>query len=141
MKIGLMFKDVSQSLFKRPFTEKYPYVHYATPARLRGCLQWNSEGCTGCGLCAKDCPASAIEMNVLDRKAKRFVFTYHLDRCTFCAQCVVSCRQGCISMSSEDWELAALNREPFRIVYGDESDIEIVLAGAAQTEPEPAECE
>ena len=140
MKIGLMFKDVSQSLFKRPFTEKYPFVHYSPPARLRGQIHWSSEKCTGCGLCAKDCPASALVMSVLDKKTKRFVLGYHLDRCTFCGQCVVSCRQGCLYMSNEEWELAALSREPFRINYGEETDIEFVLAGGCETEPEPAEC-
>lgn len=113
MKLGSMLKDISKALVQRPITEQYPFVRRAVPERLRGRLIWNPEACTGCGLCATDCPAHAIELLVLDKKAKRFVMTYHVDRCTFCAQCVHSCRQGCLQMAADDWELAALARESF----------------------------
>lgn len=127
-KIGTMFGDVLGGLLKKPATELYPFVREEAPEPLRGHLVWDSSSCTGCGLCAKDCPSSAIEMIVLDRKAKRFVMRYHLDQCTFCAQCVESCRQGCISLSHEKWELAALSRANFTSMYGDDDDIQEVLA-------------
>lgn len=139
MKIGLMFRDISQSLIRRPVTERYPYVRTPTPARLRGLLHWNPEKCTGCGLCVKDCPSFAINMIEMDKKAKRFVLSYQLDRCTFCGQCVTNCRQGCLSMSNEEWELAALGKELFRINYGEESDVEYVLARESQTDIELSE--
>ncbi len=129
MKIGTMLNDVAASLFKPPVTEKYPFERRAAPERLRGQLVWNSESCTGCGLCAKDCPANAIEVIILDKKNKQFVMRYHIDRCAFCAQCVESCRQGCLTMSDELWELAALEREPFLIYYGDKHNVERILAG------------
>lgn len=113
MKLGSMLKDISTALVQRPVTEKYPFVRRPVPDRLRGRLVWNPTACTGCGLCATDCPAKAIELLVLDKKAKRFVMTYHVDRCTFCAQCVQSCRQGCLQMATEDWELAAYQRDDF----------------------------
>ncbi len=141
MKIGVMLSDVAVSLFRRPFTERYPYKRSDTPERLRGHLYWDKESCTGCGLCVKDCPAYAIEMIVLDKANKRFVMRYHVDRCTFCAQCVKSCRQGCLSMSSDQWELAMLSREPFCIIYGDESDVEQILAGGFQPDAEPVATE
>lgn len=129
MKIGVMFSDIATSLFQRPITEKYPFERKEAPERLRGHLIWNSENCTGCGLCETDCPANAIDMHVLDRKAKRFVLCYHPDRCLYCAQCVHSCRQGCLSMSSDEWELAALDTDSFTEFYGDKDDVESVLAG------------
>ena len=138
MKLGTMLVDVSSSLFRQPVTEKYPFERREAPERLRGQLHWNSEKCTGCGLCAKDCPANAIEITVLDKKAKYFVLTYHADRCTYCAQCVHSCRQGCLTMSPMEWELAALSKEPFTIHYGDEADVQLALAGSSSPDDNPA---
>lgn len=130
MKIGSMWRDVSASLFRRPATERYPFERRAAPERLRGLLHYDGAACTGCGLCAQDCPAQAIEVTVIDRKAKRFVFVYHADRCTFCAQCVQSCRQGCLALAHDAWELAALDKDLFTTCYGEEEDVEHVLAGA-----------
>lgn len=129
MKIGVMLGDVTRSLFRKPVTERYPFERNEAPERLRGQLTWNRETCTGCGLCAMDCPANAIEIIAIDKKTKRIVMRYHQDRCTFCAQCVHSCRQGCLEMSSELWELAALNKDAFTINSGDELDIAMVLSG------------
>lgn len=131
MKIGTMLNDVATSLFKPPVTEKYPFERREAPDRLRGQLVWDSENCTGCGLCAKDCPANAIEMIIPDKKNKQFVMCYHVDRCTFCAQCVDSCRQDCLTMSNKLWELAALEPEPFLIYYGDKHNVERVLANTS----------
>jgi formate hydrogenlyase subunit 6/NADH:ubiquinone oxidoreductase subunit I len=133
-----MWKDALGSLLRRPATEKYPFVRLRAPEQLRSQLHWDLEACTGCGLCAKDCPADAIEIITLDRKAKRFVFHYAIDRCTFCAQCVVSCRQGCLKMSNDEWELASLTKEPLRVYYGEDADVETVLAGAPEPDAEPA---
>jgi formate hydrogenlyase subunit 6/NADH:ubiquinone oxidoreductase subunit I len=131
MKIGTMLKDVSLAFIHRPVTERYPYTRQATPERLRGRLQWDPEKCIGCELCAMDCPSGAIDLMVLDKKAKRFVFCYHLDKCTFCAQCVQSCRHGCLEMSADDWELASLSKEAFTLYYGEDKDVREALAGTA----------
>ena len=120
MKIATMFYDVSVSLFRKPNTERYPFERREVPECLRGMLNWNPENCTGCGLCALDCPACAIEMMVLDKKAKKFVLTYHLDKCIFCGQCVYSCRQVCLTLEAGRWELAAFDRDQFHMHFGDE---------------------
>jgi formate hydrogenlyase subunit 6/NADH:ubiquinone oxidoreductase subunit I len=117
MKIASMFNDVFVSLFKRPFTERYPYVVRAAPARLRGKLLWDESKCDGCKLCVRDCPARAIEVEVVDRVAKTYAYHYRVDRCIYCAQCVVSCKEGALSMSSTLYHLASTDKGTFSEVY------------------------
>ncbi len=129
-----MLSDIVGSLLKRPVTEMYPFERREAPQHLRGKLVWKPEGCTGCGLCTKDCPSNAIELITIDKKAKRFVLRYHVDRCTFCAQCAQNCRFNCIEMQNDQWELAALNRQPFEVYYGNEADLQEFMAKIGKAE-------
>ena len=72
MKIASMFNDVFLSLWKRPFTERYPFKTRPAPTRLRGKLLWDQGKCKGCMLCVRDCPARAIEIDVADRAARKY---------------------------------------------------------------------
>jgi formate hydrogenlyase subunit 6/NADH:ubiquinone oxidoreductase subunit I len=123
MRIGAMLGDISRSLFKRPVTELYPFERRPTPERLRGQLVFHPETCTGCRICVRDCPAKAIDIVVVDKATKRFVMRFRTDRCTYCAQCVVSCNFKSLSMSHEQWELAALNPAAFAVTSGREEDL------------------
>ncbi len=136
MAIGAMIGDITRSLFSRPITERYPFERKPTPQRLRGQLVWDPAKCTGCKVCLRDCPADAIELMVIDKAAKRFVLRFHVDRCTYCAQCVVSCNFDCLQMSHEQWELAALGKEPFVVSYGTEEDIRVLEQKAACQAPD-----
>ena len=140
MAIGAMLGDILRSLFKRPATELYPFHRKPAPEMLRGRSMYDSSKCSGCLLCIKDCPADAIELLVVDKVAKKFVMRYHEDRCTFCAQCVQSCRFSCLNMSNEQWELAQLKREPFEVMYGRDEDVQFLLERAARAETSDVEC-
>lgn len=137
MRIGTMLRDVMRSLTGKPITQKYPFERVEPPARLRGKLFWDPGRCSGCGLCAKDCPADALEVSIIDRQNKRFVMVYDVDKCTYCAQCVVNCRFKCLSMSNEVWEMAALSRDAFKNYYGDEADIDVYLEQIGHPKAEP----
>ncbi len=134
MKLGTMFTDILKSFFKRPITQLYPFEKSPAPERLRGKLIYDPAKCVGCMLCVKDCCAEAIEIITVDKATKRFVALYHVDRCTYCAQCVQNCRFKCLEMSSQQWELAALNKEAFEVYYGRDEDIEKILSQKAETE-------
>jgi len=112
-----MLNDVFVSIFRRPFTERYPYRVKAAPLRLRGKLLWDESKCDGCKLCVRDCPARAIEVEVVDRAAKKYAYHYRVDRCIYCAQCVVSCKEGALSMSSTEYHLASTDKTTFAEVY------------------------
>jgi formate hydrogenlyase subunit 6/NADH:ubiquinone oxidoreductase subunit I len=127
MRLGTMIGDVLRSIFRRPITQQYPFVKTPAPARFRGKLVYEPGKCSGCMLCVKDCPSDAIELITIDRQAKKFVMRYHSDRCTYCAQCVISCRFKCLEMSSEQWELASTSKEPFEVYYGKEEDVAFLL--------------
>ena len=113
MKIGTMLNDVLKSFFAKSATQLYPAERTEPPKRYRGALDYDPKLCTGCSLCAKDCPSEAISMVVNDKQTKSFVLRYQVDRCIFCAQCTENCRFNCLTLSNTEWELAALTREPF----------------------------
>jgi formate hydrogenlyase subunit 6/NADH:ubiquinone oxidoreductase subunit I len=143
MRIGAMLGDISRSLFRKPVTERYPFERKVAPERLRGHLAFEPAKCTGCKICVRDCPADAIALLVVDKATKRFVMRFHADRCTFCAQCVVSCNFDALAMASDQWELAALNREAFVVLLGRPEDVRALAspptaAPAAQPTTVPA---
>lgn len=117
MRFAAMLRDVVRSLLRRPVTRRYPRERVPAPERLRGALRWDPAHCTGCAMCARDCPASAIEVITLDKAAKRFVLRYHIDQCTFCAQCVRTCNFGCLEMSPDQWELAVPCKEMLTVEF------------------------
>jgi formate hydrogenlyase subunit 6/NADH:ubiquinone oxidoreductase subunit I len=133
MKIGSLIGDILKSFFKKPATILYPVERIHAPERYRGQLFWEPEKCSGCQLCVKDCPSNAIELIVLDKVNKRFVMRYDKDKCTYCAQCVASCRFACLNMNSDQWELASLRKEPFTVYYGKDEDVSFLLAERAAT--------
>jgi formate hydrogenlyase subunit 6/NADH:ubiquinone oxidoreductase subunit I len=139
MRLGTMFKDILQSLFKAPVTQKYPFERLEAPERLRGMLEWDPAKCSGCGLCAKDCPSDAIELVMIDRAKKQFVVRYHVDRCTFCAQCVHNCRFKCMGMSNSEWELASLEKAPFTVTFGSDENLRLFTEQFNTARPECAD--
>lgn len=116
MNLTTMLQDLLKSLFGKPATVT---TEADTAQRLRGKVHWNPDNCTGCQLCVKDCPSNALDLFVIDKKNKQFVMRYDLGRCTYCAQCVASCRFDCITLQSDEWSLATDNIEDFKVDYGD----------------------
>lgn len=130
--------DLLRALTGGPVTENYPAERQPAPERLRGMLHYSPEGCTGCALCVKDCPADALELITIDKVNKIYGLRYHADRCTFCGQCVQNCRFSCIALSNSEWELASADRGSFTVTYGVESEADETppMESAASGQPE-----
>jgi len=48
-----------RNLFKKPATISYPNGTMQIAEKYRGRIIYDAINCTGCGLCARDCPAGA----------------------------------------------------------------------------------
>ena len=108
-----------RQIFKKKFTFEYPDVRWKPPASFRGrpvlVMEENGvERCVACGLCARVCPALAIEVvageTELDKERYPVKFEINMLRCIFCGLCEEVCPEEAIVMSKE-YELVFTNRE------------------------------
>jgi NADH-quinone oxidoreductase subunit I len=100
-------------------TIEYPEEKRQMAARYRGLpsLRVDPDSgealCVACGLCARICPTSCLEMHVVpseegDRELGEFIL--RAGRCMFCGLCAQVCPVDAITMS-EEYELATLTRD------------------------------
>ncbi len=87
--IACLVPQVFRALFRGPQTVAFPFGRANIPEGYRGRLRIHADQCRGCGLCVRDCPASALE---LQREGRgRFRLLYYPHRCAYCGQCELSC--------------------------------------------------
>lgn len=108
-----------RTMFRSNVTLEYPEVKFEPPASYRGrpvlVLENNGvERCVACGLCARVCPALAIEVQAseTDLEKERYPkkFEINMLRCIFCGFCEEVCPEEAIVMS-KDYELVFQNRD------------------------------
>lgn len=92
-----LLPELLRTLGKR-VTVRYPYGPLELPEGYRGLVIADPDLCRGCGLCVRDCPANALE---LERgKGGAFRLILHPERCAYCGQCETSCRFGAIRLTN-----------------------------------------
>lgn len=94
-----LLPEMVRTLFTPQITVRFPFEPLELPGSFRGKVTVQSELCKGCGQCARDCPAFALELERRSRDEFRLV--YYQDRCAYCGQCADNCRQGAIELTSE----------------------------------------
>jgi formate hydrogenlyase subunit 6/NADH:ubiquinone oxidoreductase subunit I len=110
-RLPALIKDMGSCLFKKPFTQEYPFVKVQAPEGYRGRHIFYPEKCISCGLCERDCPAKAIEL--IEVSGKRMPHFY-LDRCIFCYQCAEGCPREAIKLSA-NFEMSTTEKEEMLI--------------------------
>jgi NADH-quinone oxidoreductase subunit I len=96
-------------MFKPTFTSQYPEVRFKPESSFRGrpvlVAENGVERCVACGLCARVCPALAIEVQAseteLDKERYPIKFEINMVRCIFCGFCEEVCPEEAIVMSNE----------------------------------------
>jgi NADH-quinone oxidoreductase subunit I len=127
-------------MFKKVYTQQYPFDFYPTQPRYHGRHVLNRhpdglEKCVGCELCAWACPADAIYVEGGDNTpeeryspGERYGAVYQINylRCIFCGLCVEACPTRSLTMSNE-YELALDNRQD--LIYTKEQLMAPLLPG------------
>lgn len=96
-------------MFRPRFTRQYPEEKWNPPAAFRGrpvLVEQNGvERCVACGLCARVCPALAIEVQGSEseywKERTPVKFEINMLRCIFCGFCEEVCPEEAIVMSDE----------------------------------------
>jgi NADH-quinone oxidoreductase chain I len=113
------FAVTFKRLFVPKITIQYPEEKRDMAPRFRGLpsLRVDPESgealCVACGLCARICPTSCLDMHVVpseegDRELGEFILK--AGRCMFCGLCSQVCPVDAITMSGE-YELSVMDRD------------------------------
>ena len=97
--LAYLLPELWRTLFTRPITVRYPFAPLELPSYFRGKVTIEPALCRGCGLCVRDCPAFALEIEHEGRD--KFLLIYYPDRCAYCGQCEASCKFGAIALTNE----------------------------------------
>lgn len=111
-------KITIQQIFRPKFTRQYPEERWQPPPSFRGrpvlVEEDGVERCVACGLCARVCPALAIEVAAseteLEKERYPVKFEINMLRCIFCGFCEEVCPEEAIVMSDE-YELTFSSQE------------------------------
>jgi formate hydrogenlyase subunit 6 len=107
IRLPQMMREIALALFKKPFTREYPFVKSNPTKGFRGRQIFHPDRCISCGLCARDCPAGAIEMVEVEGKKMPLI---QLDNCIFCYVCVDNCPRNALTESTF-YELASTSKD------------------------------
>ena len=106
-----------RQMFRPKFTRQYPEEHWNPPASFRGrpvlVDEEGTERCVACGLCARVCPALAIEVQAaetpLTKERYPERFEINMLRCIFCGFCQEVCPEEAIFLL-KDYSLTGTSR-------------------------------
>jgi len=105
---------VSQ-LFKKPSTEKYPFVKKEAPDGYRGKIVYHADKCVNCGMCMRVCSPSAITRTIeKTEEGDKITFEFHMGSCTFCQMCADFCARKAIELTKE-YSMVVTNEDDLKV--------------------------
>ena len=111
-KLGKMLFEALASLFKKPATSEYPYKKRPIHGSIAGMISFEQPKCIGCGICVRNCPASAIKITKTENKT--FSCELSLANCIFCSQCVLTCPKKALH-TTDNFELAQIDKSKLTV--------------------------
>lgn len=112
-----LLNAVIDAMIKPSETVEYPFAPLNLPEGYRGAIVFDPDKCIGCGLCVRDCPTEALELNKKSRED--YTLLHFPARCAYCGQCEDSCRHGAISHSNK-LVLSTTNKDDWVVVLKEE---------------------
>ena len=91
----LMSKTIFSNLLGKYSTRLHPFEQRPMPEGFRGRLQFDSESCIMCGICARKCPTHCIHID-----ADAGLWEREVKACVFCGVCAESCPTQSITQTN-----------------------------------------
>ncbi|MFP3896974.1 MAG: 4Fe-4S binding protein [Anaerolineales bacterium] len=115
-----LLPQLCRTLRSEPITVRFPFGEMELPSYYRGQVVVDPDLCRGCGLCARDCPAAALELQREGRDKYRLV--YYPARCAYCGQCEESCPADALTLINEYEKATPQQDTPARILVDRDED-------------------
>lgn len=97
--LAYLLPEIGRTLVSGPETGDFPFAPPEISDDYRGRIDVDPETCRGCGLCARDCPANALEVRRTGKGSYQLI--YYPERCAYCGQCETSCNFGAVIQTKE----------------------------------------
>lgn len=98
-----------RNLLKGPATEAFPFGDTVTPKKMRGRIAFDPNSCALCRVCARVCPAGAIQF---EKAQGGLQFNLWHNSCVFCGLCALYCESEGLQ-STNDWHLSHVQSEKY----------------------------